>query len=116
MRKAFTLAEVLITLGIIGVVAAMTLPSLIERNRRVELQNGLKAAYSLLQQALQRMNADYGYTILPSDYKARKFKPEYINILTIRLTVNGEEYMQPKRVLYAEKELTSMEMTAAAWI
>ncbi len=78
MRKAFTLAEVLITLGIIGVVAAMTLPSLIERNRRAELQNGLKAAYSLLQQALQRMNADYGYTILPSDYKARKFKPEYI--------------------------------------
>ena len=29
MKKSFTLAEVLITLGIIGVVAAMTLPSLI---------------------------------------------------------------------------------------
>ncbi len=29
MKKAFTLAEVLITLGIIGVVAALTLPSLI---------------------------------------------------------------------------------------
>ncbi len=29
MKKAFTLAEVLITLGIIGVVAAMTLPSLV---------------------------------------------------------------------------------------
>lgn len=30
-KKAFTLAEVLITLGIIGVVAAMTLPSLIAK-------------------------------------------------------------------------------------
>lgn len=29
MRRAFTLAEVLITLGIIGVVAAMVLPTLI---------------------------------------------------------------------------------------
>ena len=28
-KKAFTLAEVLITLGVIGVVAAMTLPSVI---------------------------------------------------------------------------------------
>ena len=28
-RKAFTLAEILITLGIIGVVAAMTIPTLI---------------------------------------------------------------------------------------
>ena len=31
MRKGFTLAEVLITLGIIGVVAAMTIPSLIKK-------------------------------------------------------------------------------------
>ena len=37
MKKAFTLAEVLITLGIIGVVAAMTLPALIQQNRNKEL-------------------------------------------------------------------------------
>ena len=29
MKKAFTLAEVLITLGIIGVVAALTIPTLV---------------------------------------------------------------------------------------
>ena len=33
-HKAFTLAEVLITLGIIGVVAAMTLPSLIQEQTK----------------------------------------------------------------------------------
>lgn len=31
--KAFTLAEVLITLGIIGIVCAMTLPALIQKIR-----------------------------------------------------------------------------------
>ena len=34
-RAAFTLAEVLITLGIIGVVAAMTMPSLICKTEKV---------------------------------------------------------------------------------
>lgn len=36
MKKGFTLAEVLITLGIIGIVAAMTLPALLitTRSRR----------------------------------------------------------------------------------
>lgn len=31
-KTAFTLAEVLITLGIIGIVAAMTIPTLIQKN------------------------------------------------------------------------------------
>lgn len=33
MKNGFTLAEVLITLGIIGVVAAMTLPVLIQKHK-----------------------------------------------------------------------------------
>ena len=36
MKKAFTLAEVLITLGIIGVVAAITLPSVINNTKNKE--------------------------------------------------------------------------------
>ena len=48
---AFTLAEVLITLGIIGVVAAMTMPSLIQNYKYMVLENQLKAAYSDLNQA-----------------------------------------------------------------
>lgn len=51
MRKAFTLAEVLITLGIIGVVAAMTMPSLIAEHRERETVAKLKKVYSTLQQA-----------------------------------------------------------------
>lgn len=32
--KAFTLAETLITVGIIGIIAALTLPSLIENHQK----------------------------------------------------------------------------------
>ena len=50
-RCAFTLAEVLITLGIIGVVAALTMPALIQNYKYMVLQNQLKTAYSDLNQA-----------------------------------------------------------------
>ena len=45
-KIAFTLAEVLITLGIIGVVAALTLPSLISNYRERELITRTKRVYS----------------------------------------------------------------------
>ena len=54
---AFTLAEVLITLGIIGVVAAITIPSLMENVRNRDLQAQLKKTYSEWNQiAMQFMN------------------------------------------------------------
>ena len=56
-KAAFTLAEVLITLGIIGVVAAMTLPTLIENNRKVELTSRAKKAYSEILQAVKMYEA-----------------------------------------------------------
>lgn len=54
-RKAFTLAEVLITLGIIGVVAAMTLPTVINNTKNKELETALKKAYSMLGQVTQNV-------------------------------------------------------------
>ena len=56
MKKAFTLAEVLITLGIIGVVAAMTLPTLVNNTEKKELDAQLTKSYSVLQNAINRMN------------------------------------------------------------
>ena len=52
MKKlAFTLAEVLITLGIIGGVAAMTMPTLITNYQKRATVAKLKRAYSVLKQA-----------------------------------------------------------------
>ena len=51
-QAAFTLAEVLITLGIIGVVAAMTMPVLIQNHREKVTVTQLKKTYSVLSQAM----------------------------------------------------------------
>ena len=59
-RKAFTLAEVLITLVIIGVIAAITIPSLINKTNEQETVVAVKKAYSILSQAYQRIVAENG--------------------------------------------------------
>ena len=53
MRQGFTLAEVLITLGIIGIVATLTTPVLIERHREQVTVAKVKKFYSTINQALQ---------------------------------------------------------------
>ena len=57
-RAAFTLAEVLITLGIIGVVAAMTIPTLMTKYQHKVRETEFKKAYSVLQQALYSIDPD----------------------------------------------------------
>ena len=52
-RAAFTLAEVLITLGIIGVVAAMTIPTLIADYQEKVMVTKVKQAHSQLMNAIQ---------------------------------------------------------------
>ncbi len=71
-KAAFTLAEVLITLGIIGVVAAMTLSSLINNVKNKGYVEGLKKAYSILQSATNDIVNDMGgppSTWIPDAYK-----------------------------------------------
>ena len=63
-RTAFTLAEVLITLGIIGIVAVITLPTIINNYRIKVLENQFKKADSIIQQAVQKTANEYGYTSL----------------------------------------------------
>ena len=77
MRKGFTLAEVLITLGIIGVVAAMTLPALVTNKQAKELQVGLKKGYSLISQVFQMMTYGEGQAITPKEYSTHKFAPAF---------------------------------------
>ena len=62
MKKAFTLAEVLITLMIIGIVAALTIPSVISNYQQQEFKTGLKKAVSVLNEAIQTNIAQEGET------------------------------------------------------
>ncbi|MBP3820359.1 type II secretion system protein [bacterium] len=65
-RSGFTLAEVLITLGIIGVVAAMTIPTLIANTNSAKFRSQYKKTLSTLNQAglmaQAQYDIDYGAT------------------------------------------------------
>ena len=58
-RTAYNLAEVLITIGIIGVVAAITISGLIKKYQEYVLHNQLKRCYSVLSQTVTQLNYEY---------------------------------------------------------
>lgn len=60
VKFGFTLAEVLITLGIIGVVAALTLPTVIANYQEKVLVSKIKKAYSSIQNAIILAQQDSG--------------------------------------------------------
>jgi len=51
-KRGFTLAEVLITLGIIGVIAAMTVPTLMNNSTEIEFRSAFKKGLASLNQAV----------------------------------------------------------------
>ena len=63
-HNGFTLAEVLVTLGIIGVVSAMTVPTLVQNYQRKSYVTQLHKVYNELGQACERYVSDNGYVSL----------------------------------------------------
>jgi len=61
---AFTLAEVLITLLIIGVVASLVIPALIANTQDAELHTAWKKVYADLDQVAKRIMMDNGGTLI----------------------------------------------------
>lgn len=74
-KNGFTLAEVLITLAIIGVVATMTLPALIANTGEQQAKTGLKKAINTLAEAAQMSEAVAGY-----DFSNLKAEANAINV------------------------------------
>ena len=60
MKKAFTLAEVIITLMILGVIAVVTVPGLLQKTYDKETITQVKAAYSMLSRAMARAVGENG--------------------------------------------------------
>ena len=60
--QGFTLAEVLITLGIIGVVAAITIPNLMVAYKAKKMRSQFLKSYSVIQQAFRQMEVDDVWT------------------------------------------------------
>ncbi len=106
-KFGFTLAEVLITLGIIGVVAAMTMPSLIQKYQEKATVTQLKKANSVLNQAYQRAMAEYGpasdwFSVASSSSKDENGEWPEANIINAKLLWERlSKYMKTVSVCYA---------------
>lgn len=91
LKYGFTLSEVLITLGIIGVVAAMTLPALMTKYKKHEAVTRLKKSYTIINQALklsEAQNGEYQYWetgLTPETYLEKYWVP-YIKVIQICTT------------------------------
>ena len=86
-KSGFTLAEVLVTLMIIGVIAAMTIPSLMQSTAQQEYKTALKKAISMLNQAITMNYALDGIDASDSDYTGTKVK----DLLIKRLNVMSQD-------------------------
>lgn len=78
-QNGFTLAEVLITLGIIGVVAAMAIPPLMNKTNDAELRAKYKKVFSEISQANQQLVMDNGGT-LESLFTASTTQTDFKNL------------------------------------
>ena len=81
MKLGFTLAEVLITLGIVGVVASMTLPTLNNNVQKQTYEAGAKKAYNIVSNAVSMYMVDQGVDDLSET-------PLYNNIDGLKAFVN----------------------------
>lgn len=57
-KTAFTLAEVLVTIGIIGIVSAITMPTLINNHQNKVFATSIQKIYSDINQAITRLMSD----------------------------------------------------------
>ena len=81
IKFGFTLAEVLITLGIIGVIAAITIPALISTYRKKQLEAQIKTTYTTIQQIIKFAEAEgasYNMVKINDDKSLKEFFDNYI--------------------------------------
>ncbi len=94
--KAFTLAEVLITLGVIGVVSAMTVPTLMSNYRKRQLETQIKADFSIIQQTLRFAEDDgVSYSMAISDGSDASMKEWFDSFIAPHLKVSQVCYNKP---------------------
>ena len=105
----FTLAEVLITLSIIGIVAAMTTPALITKYKKHVAEVKLQKFYSVINNTMKLIQNDYGDitedarfypnvdSLFETDFYYKYFTPYMENVSvqkTVPSTINSDAYIK----------------------
>ncbi|MCM1339938.1 MAG: type II secretion system GspH family protein [Muribaculaceae bacterium] len=97
LLHGFTLAEVLITLGIIGVVAAVTLPSLQVNVNKQALSTQMSKAYSQLSEGLRMYMTNNGLDEFDSaNFNANTFARNYLQVQYVCNGTNDTNCFAPK--------------------
>ena len=97
-RFAFTLAETLITLTIIGVIAALTVPNLLNKYTKHTYVVGLKKAYAQLQHAMKMIPITEGCSA--GDYDCAGMFEEYGSVTNIDgMDFRGDPYRKKLHIL-----------------
>ena len=90
MKNAFTMAEILITLGVIGIVAALTIPGLIANHRKKVVTTRMQKFYSVMNQSIKLAEVENGDAVnwLPQkvESNSRIFENWYLMYLDKHIT------------------------------
>ncbi len=90
--KGFTLAETLITLVVVGVIAAITVPSLIAKYRADQFASRLKASYSRLGQLVNQMNMQEMRLTTDENYESYTLFPVMVKYLNNVKSIRSLNY------------------------
>ena len=130
-KAAFTLAEVLITLGIIGIVAALTMPGLMAKFRQIQFETAFKKDYSTIQNAIRFITEDenlsmcyvywpknMGYQSMREDCK--QLKSSLVRVLRLSEYKNSErlkdKYIRKSEVMANGGRLVNGNCAMDSWL
>ena len=82
-QKAFTLAEVLITLVVIGIIAAITVPMIMANHRKTETASRLKKFYSTLSNAVKLAETEMGLPLSEWLSSNNNLVLKYLNVTEV---------------------------------
>lgn len=100
MNKAFTLAEVLLTLTIVGTIAALTIPSLMFATQQAENKAALKNFYSIITQASYSVSENQ-WTIVPDiSTSSNNMRDAYASVLSVMKSGFTKDLFPPVYKIY----------------
>lgn len=98
MKKlAFTMSEFLITLGVIGVVAAIVIPNSIYNYKKIKTAAKLKQTYSIISQGFEMAKKDHG-DIEIWDFSSQGYGSSFINTYLL-------PYVKNRPCTYSENQI-----------
>lgn len=109
--KAFTLAELLLTMTIIGVIASYTIPTLMQNIQDVHLKTSWKKAYSDFSQASNKLAMDYSGSLVNVFTSDDDVRNKILNYLTYIKKCDEDSALEPEGCWHAANNWYQLDKT-----